>query len=136
MIIRCATTYTTLRPRSRGAGAPAIRPPPAQRCAPAPPRAETPSAPPPAPAPAPAPAPTTGAAAGQALSSKRCEPCEASADAEAAMGLRAAFDRSDAERYLAHLQPGWRLAEDEQARLRVRRRLRTKNFVKARPEGR
>jgi hypothetical protein len=52
------------------------------------------------------------------------------------MGLRAAFDRSDAERYLAHLQPGWRLAEDEQARLRVRRRLRTKNFVKARPEGR
>jgi hypothetical protein len=69
-------------------------------------------------------------AAASALASRRCEPCEAARDAEAAMGLQAAFDPQTAGRYLAHLQPGWRVVEDAEGRLRVRRRYRTKNFVK------
>lgn len=48
---------------------------------------------------------------------------------------RSAFDRPSAERYLAHLQPGWRLVSDDKGRLRVRRRFRTKNFVKVRRKG-
>jgi len=77
-------------------------------------------------------APTTveTATAPSELAAKRCEPCEAARDAETAMGLHAAFDMRTAHDYLAHLQPGWRVVEDDKRQLRIRRRFRTKNFVK------
>lgn len=80
---------------------------------------------------APAPATTTAPPdASGPLATKRCEPCEAAKDAEAAMGLNSAMDVPTAQRYMAHLQEGWRLFEDDQGHLRIQRRYRTKNFIK------
>ncbi|KAI8476476.1 MAG: transcriptional coactivator/pterin dehydratase [Monoraphidium minutum] len=46
------------------------------------------------------------------------------------MGLRSAFDAATAERYLSHLEPAWKVIQDDAGRLRIRRRYRTKNFMK------
>ena len=121
---------------TRAAPYPAHRRPRPARAAPAPGGAPS-GTPPPAPAARPEAAAGPAAAVGEApaLAARRCEPCEAAKEAEAAMGLASAFDAAAAARYLAHLHLGWRVVEDGAGRLRVRRRVRTKNFLKVRGRG-
>lgn len=84
------------------------------------------------------PAPAGGAApaaSSSGLASKRCLPCEAGpADAGAAGGhpapAQVALTAAEPSAYLGRLHSGWRLVEEDQKRLRIRRRYRTKNFAK------
>lgn len=47
------------------------------------------------------------------------------------MGLSMTMDQETAEKYHAQVDPRWRLVRDSENRLRIRRTLRTKNFLKA-----
>eukprot|EP00877_Chromochloris_zofingiensis_P015185 jgi/Chrzof1/9920/Cz04g20250.t1 len=63
------------------------------------------------------------------LAQKKCEPCEQAQDALGSMGMSMAFDRKTAEEYLSKVD-NWKLFEDELRQLRIRKKWRTKNFLK------
>eukprot|EP00775_Hariotina_reticulata_P013736 gene13736-13857_t len=65
------------------------------------------------------------------LSQKKCEPCEAAAEAMQKMGLDMRMDWNTAKKYCKQIDPRWQIVEDGQKRLRIRKAVRTKNFTKA-----
>ena len=89
----------------------------------------------------------------EALTEKRCEPCEPTTGSLDYMGLCMALSKQEAEAFLAQARDhrkrdavlpfwfhtavslqgeveGWELREDEKQKLHLRRQWRTKNFVK------
>eukprot|EP00879_Flechtneria_rotunda_P000656 GHRR01000770.1.p1 GENE.GHRR01000770.1~~GHRR01000770.1.p1 ORF type:complete len:127 (+),score=22.82 GHRR01000770.1:182-562(+) len=65
------------------------------------------------------------------LHEQKCYPCEQAQDALGSMGLSMIMDSETAEKYRAQLDSRWQIRKDELDRLRLKKVMRTKNFVKA-----